>query len=820
MPFTAERKSKIELAFYSELIPDLYMSGLVPQLYLSAVQSTQHCLAGGMDESVIYSFSIMGLYLGEQEYFEEAFKYEDLAKNLSEKYPNTFGATRGMNGVVWCNMHSRNKPEEVINYCQKSIQSGKNCGDLYNAGLSYGPLMWNLQVQCRNIQEIENYARECLHFSQKFNLSFSVGLAEAVLAGWIEPMLTSEESVPIQEKIKTWEASNHIASAGSYFVLRGISAYYFGEYLQSEVYLQRVNQYLSGLTDNVLKRQWFAFRVLNAIRLHSSNLAYQTKKELLDYIDPIIKKLETWSQLGPLLKPFLLLIYAEKEKTFGSRREARSCYLDAINLAKIERYTLLEAFISETLGEFLIQQGQPIGNDYLLTAAKLYQKCKAEKKENNLFEKYPELEPNLATTAQPETSEVDFNTFVLPDLDVNYLMKSALAISAETNINSLLNKIMTTVIEASGAQHGYLIMMEDGDLIVRAESHISDKNTVKSERHPLKEAKNICQSIVKYVQRTKELLILSNASEDKIFRENIEVQTMHLKSVYCHPLIEKTELIGIIFLENRLFDSVFNEKRAKTTSLLAAQATTSIENARLIESMKKAEEQIKQSLREKEILLKEIHHRVKNNLQVISSLFNLQSRYLTDKNYLDLFKDSQNRVRSMAIVHEKLHQSEDMTHVELSDYIHILTSNLFKSYGIGTNQILVNINIPKSHLNIELVIPLGLIINELLTNSIKHAFHVGKKGEISIGLEVGNEYILTIKDNGVGLPENFNIAESNSLGLQLIHILSEQIGGSVKCISNKGFGTEISILWPVAKFESVNNSEKGFQSEKIQNISR
>ena len=111
MPFTTDRKSKIELAFYSELIPDLYMSGLVPQLYLSAAQSTQHCLAGGMDESVIYSFSIMGLQLGEQEEFEQAFKYEDLARDLSAKYPNTFGATRGMNGIVWCNMHSRSHPQ-------------------------------------------------------------------------------------------------------------------------------------------------------------------------------------------------------------------------------------------------------------------------------------------------------------------------------------------------------------------------------------------------------------------------------------------------------------------------------------------------------------------------------------------------------------------------------------------------------------------------------------------------------------------------------------------------------------------------------------
>jgi predicted ATPase len=168
MPFSKKRKSKIELVIYSELIPDLYMSGLVPQLYLSAVQSTQHCLEGGMDESVIYSFSIMGLYLGEQLKFDQVFRYEELALDLCERYPNTFGATRGMNGVAWVTMHTRNHPEDLAKHCLKGIQCGKNCGDLYNAGLCYGPLMWGLRVQGANLLAVEEYVKECLQFSQRY----------------------------------------------------------------------------------------------------------------------------------------------------------------------------------------------------------------------------------------------------------------------------------------------------------------------------------------------------------------------------------------------------------------------------------------------------------------------------------------------------------------------------------------------------------------------------------------------------------------------------------------------------------------------------
>lgn len=281
MPFTTDRENKIELAFYSELIPDLYMSGLVTQLYLSAALSTQHCLAGGMDESVIYSFSIMGLLLGEQEEFQLAFRYEDLARALSAKYPNTFGATRGMNGVAWCNMHSRNHPSEIADYCRKAIQCGKNCGDLYNAGLSYGPLMWNLQVQGADLTMVDDYAKECLQFSKKYHLSFSVGLAEAMQAGWIAPMKSPNAPVPMEERLLQWEQDNHIASAGSFYVHMGLAHYYLGEYAEAAKYLNGVRKYLAGLTDNVLKRQWYVFRALNALKLYERGVGYTNKDELL-----------------------------------------------------------------------------------------------------------------------------------------------------------------------------------------------------------------------------------------------------------------------------------------------------------------------------------------------------------------------------------------------------------------------------------------------------------------------------------------------------------------------------------------------------------
>ncbi len=142
---------------------------------------------------------------------------------------------------------------------------------------------------------------------------------------------------------------------------------------------------------------------------------------------------------------------------------------------------------------------------------------------------------------------------------------------------------------------------------------------------------------------------------------------------------------------------------------------------------KRAEDQIRASLNEKEILLQEVHHRVKNNMQIISSLFNLQSGHIKDKQAFEIFKSSQNRVRSMALIHERFYQSDDMARVDFAEYAQNLTSHLFSSHGINPGAIKLNVNIKDVFLDIKTAIPCGLIINELVSNYLKHAFPRKKK---------------------------------------------------------------------------------------------
>ncbi|MBD1920225.1 PAS domain S-box protein [Microcoleus sp. FACHB-831] len=221
-----------------------------------------------------------------------------------------------------------------------------------------------------------------------------------------------------------------------------------------------------------------------------------------------------------------------------------------------------------------------------------------------------------------------------------------------------------------------------------------------------------------------------------------------------------------------------------------------------ISDRKRTEEQIKASLKEKEVLLKEIHHRVKNNLQIISSLLNLQSESIKDSRILDIFKEGQNRIDSMALIHEKLYQSENLDRVEFCEYIQELASNLYYSYEAGSKDIVLTINVDNVQLGIDTAIPCGLIINELVSNSLKYAFPSGRSGEIIIDLhwEDDTELILSVSDNGIGFPQNVDFKNTESLGLQLVIALTNQLDGNIEL--NRDIGTEFKLKFP----ENLQNS--------------
>lgn len=223
------------------------------------------------------------------------------------------------------------------------------------------------------------------------------------------------------------------------------------------------------------------------------------------------------------------------------------------------------------------------------------------------------------------------------------------------------------------------------------------------------------------------------------------------------------------------------------------QGTLVTSIVRDITERREAEEKVKYSLQEKEVLLKEIHHRVKNNLQVTSSLLKLQSNYIQDPHARELFAESQNRIRSMALVHEKLYQSSDLSRIDFADYVESLAALLFRSFGAAAHDVTLDVAGDQIFLTIDTAVPCGLMINELLSNCVKHAFPDGRRGriEIRVTAEESKRFSVSVRDDGVGLPTGIDIHQTETLGLQLVSTLAQQLRAEVEIF--RAGGTEFRI---------------------------
>ena len=219
-----------------------------------------------------------------------------------------------------------------------------------------------------------------------------------------------------------------------------------------------------------------------------------------------------------------------------------------------------------------------------------------------------------------------------------------------------------------------------------------------------------------------------------------------------------------------------------------------------ITERKQIEAEIKASLHEKEVLLKEIHHRVKNNLQVIASMLNLQSSYVEDPQAQEVFQVSQNRVAAMATIHEKLYQSKNLARIDFADYIHDLTTHLFSSYEGRRQEVRLKVEADIIWLGVNTAVPCGLILNELISNALKHAFPGDfPNGQITVQFQrhSANRLRLVVADNGIGFPTHTDILHTTSLGLQLVNTLANQIGGALEIENRQGSRFQITFPTPV-----------------------
>jgi PAS domain S-box-containing protein len=261
------------------------------------------------------------------------------------------------------------------------------------------------------------------------------------------------------------------------------------------------------------------------------------------------------------------------------------------------------------------------------------------------------------------------------------------------------------------------------------------------------------------------------------------------------PLRHEEKTIGVMAIQNYLPGRRFGEEEKNILMFVSSQAAMAIERVQ-------AQERLQASLKEKEVLIREVHHRVKNNMQLISSLFNLQANELRDARALELLKECQGRIRSMALVHEKLYQSRDLARIHFSDYVQSLAIHLFHFWRVNPERIHLVLKMNPVFLDINTAIPCGLIINELVSNALEHAFPEEGSGEIRVRLEPRGDglYALEVEDTGVGIPAAFDPLKAETLGLQIVQLLVEQLDGTI-AFHREG-GTRFAITFHELKLKA------------------
>jgi two-component sensor histidine kinase len=296
-------------------------------------------------------------------------------------------------------------------------------------------------------------------------------------------------------------------------------------------------------------------------------------------------------------------------------------------------------------------------------------------------------------------------------------------------------------------------------------------------------ASELPESVVQYVVRTREMVLLDDAQKASQFSDDSYFARGHCRSVLCIPLLKQAELVGVLYLENNLTPYAFTPARIAMLVLLAGQAALSLETA---------------SLEEKDALLKEVHHRVKNNMQLISSLLSLQAARIADPAVAELLEDSRNRIRSMSLVHENLYQAGNFSKISMASHIQSLCAHLSHAYGTVRQHTEFTIEVSDLYLDINQAISCGLIVNELVSNALKHAFPDERAGRVRVELRPldGHRLVLAVSDDGVGLPLELDLAHLDSLGLQLVHDLTEQLHGTIEV--SRDLGTTFTVTFDEA----------------------
>lgn len=706
--------------------------------------------------------------------------------------------------------HRQGAIAETLGPLLDGYQAGMATGDLEFAGYCAAHRVANAYHCGRELGALATEAAELYaaihtdHQAIAYNYAGTTLQAVRNLRGASgEPWALTGDACDEARLIPLYQQTGEISGLHHLILNKLILAYLFGAYPQALDLAAQSEQYLAGVPGTVAVALHHMYAALSALALYEQGDA-EARAATLARVAQGQEQLEHWAAAAPMnYRHKWALVEAELCRARGDAAGAIGRYDEAIAGARAGGFLQDEALAGELAARFYLGWGKPrVAQAYMQEAHEGYQRWGATAKAAQIEQRYPELlrqarRPQAQQARRARERETSGGTSSIA-IDVDTVIKASRAIAGEIDLARLLASLMRIVIENGGAQRGALILERDGVWVIEARGEGNHEIAV-LQALDLRTSAAVSVEIVSFVTRTRESVVLDDAAGAGSFTHDPYLTRNGVRSVLCIPLLDQGRLGGILYLENNLVAGAFTKERLALLELLSAQMVLALDNARLyqqaqqeVAERQRVEERIRASLREKEILLKEIHHRVKNNLQIIASLLYLQAQKIDAPQSAELLHESQNRINSMAFVHEMLYQSNDYTRVDFGLYLRSLANSLFVSYGVEQRQIALSIAADDVTMSVNLAIPCGLIVNELISNALKHAFPEGRRGTIQIGAERRPDgmYSLAVDDDGVGMAQAQ--AKTATLGLRLIERLVKQLGGTLEVRAEHGTAYRIT----------------------------
>ena len=802
-------------------------------------------------------------------------------------------------------------------YLRRTFEAGTKSGDLTYSGYSFCNRVTNLIVCGAPLEEAERAALDGLAFTSKSRLPFVAELliAQLRLIRSLQGRTAALGSFngadfDETEHERRLYADPNLSMATCWYSVRKTQARFWASDPVAGLVAAAKAEEVMWTSRPFFEHAEYQFYAALTRAACCDPAKPETNAPHLEALAAHHRQLASWAKVCPdNFEDRTALVGAEIARIEGRELDAQRLYEEAIRLARQRDFVHNEATAHELAARFYAARGyDTIARAYLKEARNGYERWGAHGKVRQLEERHPYLqdEGRLAVKGTPGTP--------IGHLDLATVFKVSETVSAEIELDRVIDAVMVTVLEHAGADRSLLILPEGEGFEIAAEGTTVGRSvTVRRRRAPVT-ANELPESVFRYVCRTRASVLLDDAAQHgAVFNEDEYIRRNRSRSILALPLLKQGELVAVLYLENRLATRVFTPGRIAILRLLASQAAFALENARLISGLrraemylaeaqrlsrtgsfgwsvarrelvwseetfeifalerttrptlelllerthrddverveafiargaqldndweldcrlllpdgemkdlhvvghavrergelefvgavmdvtaaKRAEAGLRESVREKEALLREVHHRVKNNLQLISSMLSLQAARTPDPSVVELLADSRNRVRSMALVHENLYHAGNFARIAMAPHLQKLCAQLVRALGLPGRDITLTTAIDDIELDLDRAVSVGLIINELVSNAAKHAFPGGRAGCVRVELKRlrPSRCALAVVDDGVGMGPDLDIGHRESLGLQLIRDLTDQLHGTMTV--SRGGGTSFTVTF-------------------------